>query len=288
MKLITSSLFIVFASVVSVPVWGFGSYVSPYQITVSNHWGALSFDYTITGERDDGASDGVVSCGDRLCAVGFYSRTGLGPSPEVPSVCDSGGTCIIIPDAPNGYKFVLVANSTKWDDAYIAYINKFGRTGNNRLLSSAYDPESPMYPGVKWGSLCVGFASLPLNKSTVSQLAPGAACAGVTPPDTSCFFAIQNTIDFGVVNTGDTPKPVTVYGGYSCGAVNSVSASIGTSPFLGGAPLRLYMNGVLLSNTATRVARDKTGTLTLRAEFASPLVTVGSHQASVPVLMAFY
>lgn len=48
------------------------------------------------------------------------------------------------------------------------------------------------------------------------------------------------------------------------------------------------MNGVLLSNTATRVARDKTGTLTLRAEVASPLVTEGSHQASVPVLMAFY
>lgn len=288
MKLLVSIVVTIILPLIGAgPSWGFSSYTTPYKITVANKAGDLNFDYTITGDIGDGSSDGLISCGSRLCIVGFFARTGLGPS-DITGLCDSGGTCIINPDAPNGYKFVTVANSTKWEDAYSSYINKFGRTGHNHLRSFAYDPDDPEYPGVVWGSLCVGFAALPYRDVAVSQLAPGAACAVVTRPDTSCFFAIQNTIDFGVVNTGDTPNPVTVIGGYSCGAVTSVSAAIGTSPILGGAPLRLYMNGVLLSNTATRVARDKTGTLTLRAEVASPLVTVGSHQASVPVLMAFY
>ncbi len=288
MKLFASNcLTIIVAMLYSLPGYAFESYTSPYQISLEGNDGVLSFEYSVNGSALDGASSGTISCGGSMCLVGFMARTGLGQSPTHPRLCDSGGECQVGWVSPDRY--VRVANFSSWNDAYIAYINKFGRSSSVRLTPSAHwHPDSPQYPGVKWGSLCVGFAALPYRKPAVSQLAPGAACGVITPPDTSCIFAIQNTIDFGVVNTGDTPNPVTVIGGYSCGAVTSVSAAIGISPFLGGAPLRLYMNGVLLSNTATRVARDKTGTLTLRAEVASPLVTEGSHQASVPVLMAFY
>lgn len=279
----------VIATLYTSPVLAFGSYASPYQIVLEGNDGILEYDYAVTGDEHDGISDGVVSCGVRQCLVGFFSRTGLGPAPApYDPLCDSGGTCALSSQQPRDFKWVQVNNSSTWGDAYMKWINKYGRTGSIRLASKDYHPDARMYPGIAWGTLCIGFVAVPDGTMGVSQLAPGAGCSVVTPPDTSCFFAIQNTIDFGVVNTGDTPKPVTVLGGYSCGAVTSVSAAIGTSPSLGGAPLRLYMNGVLLSNKATRVARDKTGTLTLRAEFASPLVTVGSHQASVPVLMAFY
>ncbi|CAI1170879.1 Uncharacterised protein [Serratia fonticola] len=270
------------------PVWAFGSYTTPYQITLTGNGGLMTFDYAITGDANDGGSPGRISCGAYYCFVGFFGRTGLGQSPSHPKLCDSGGTCHITDNNANVNMAVKVTDGITWDEAYLTYIKKHGRAGQGRLYSVYFHPKNKDYPGIAWGTLCVGFAVLPNRIQTVSQQAPGSACGVVTPPSTSCTFMLPDLIDFGVVNTGDTPQPVTVNGSYSCSAVSSVSAAIATSPSLGGSPLRIYMNGVLLSNTGTRVDRDQSGSLSLRAEFASPLVTPGNHQTSVPVLMAFY
>lgn len=260
------------------------SYTSPYKITVSQSVGTARWDFVINGP--DGSSPGRLSCGTTYCAVGFMTRTGLGQGWG--PLCDSGGVCLITDSNMGMVSVVKVQNGVTWDVAYETFIKKYGRSGSGFNTSTAFNPQNAVYSHVAWGVLCTGFAVLPFGKIGVSTLAPGAMCGTFTPPDLSCSYSLPELLDFGIVPMGGTPLPVSDSGSYQCATEGTVKASIGKTPTLGGSPLKLYLNNVLLTPAGSDITHGVSGVLTLRGEIVEPLTVAGEYSESVPVVLSFY
>lgn len=267
---------------------GYTAYAEPAQVSTTGATGTATWAYSIQGGPNDGGSPGTVQCWMNSCWVGFLIRTGLGPAPNYPELCDSGGVCLI--NSANGHQVtaVRVPRGVTWDSAYETFAKRYGFSGTGMAESNAYNPNDYAYPYVAWGKLCTGFATLPDNARTVSILAPGSNCGVITPPNLRCNYTLPNALDFGVVPMGSVPEPVSASGSYSCNVNSTVSASIGTVPSIGGSPLRLYLNDVLLSQTSKDIAHRKSGALTLRGEIVKPMLKDGVYTESVPVIISFY
>lgn len=264
---------------------GYTSYTTPYQITVQgNTWATARWDYVINGP--DQGSPGSISCATPYCAVGFIARTGLGQGWG--TLCDSGGICNIDDSTIAASSVVKVKNGITWDEAYEAFMKKYGRSGSGYSRSGVYHPRNPYYPHVAWGVLCTGFAVLPYGAKGVSTLAPGAVCGTFTPPDLSCSYSLPELLDFGVVHVGGTPLPVSDSGSYQCDTEVNVKAMVGKRLTLGGSPLKLYLNNVLLTPAGSDITHGVSGVLTLRGEIVEPLTVAGEYSESVPVVLSFY
>lgn len=201
---------------------GSTSWGSPFDSYHANGFWHVTYSWGISPGGDDDNSQVICSGGDD-CIVFPGIRSGLGRTDQT---CDAGGAC-----NPNAVRQstnprIRVRNGSRWEDAYTAFIAKYGTTGNVDtvvLRSSAVLP--PDHP--TWGKLCVGFTSLPWNTVTISNLAPSTTCGYVNPPTLQCEINIDNFVDMGVIPTGYTSlRSLPVFLQIQCSGPAQITAAL--------------------------------------------------------------
>ncbi|WP_421105909.1 hypothetical protein [Serratia marcescens] len=257
----------------SLPAAAYTGWTSPHKTTKSQ----VSWSWTIS---DNPSTPGVVDCNGNspYCAFGPYVRTGLGPSG---SMCDSGGVCSVFAERYNGITSVKVPRGTSYDEAFEAYVKRWGWSGTSYASLSASDPN------IAWGKLCTGFATLPWGQTSVSKLIPGASCAMVTPPDINCETSIPAEIDLGTVAVGYIEAETTVDGITQCSADNTVSVSLAVPPSLGGVPVELFINGKQLSTAVTAVGKGMSIPLKLRASLRGTIWEAGEYTSNAVLNISY-
>ncbi|ELX8379462.1 hypothetical protein AB7Y49_09020 [Providencia vermicola] len=281
--LFISLLFINFSAIAA------SSWASPYQIVRVGNQVQLRFDW---GIDLSGEANGTISCGSLQCFFGPIPRTGLGPS-NMGTDCDQGGFC-------NGraalinQSMILVPNNITYQEAYQRYVNAKGSRGTyqisegNRFIWSS--------PATKWGSLCIGFASVPQNKVSVSVLAQNATCGVVTPANLSCSATVPNSLDFGIVKAGEPISSTAIgTGSVKCDTTANVRVSVlGNMPKLDGKTIQLFINNTPIINqtntggsTGAIVGRGQNVTLDFRANIDGVFYNAGHFTSSTAILFSY-
>jgi hypothetical protein len=261
----------------------------------SRSWASLHKSYIVDStwrgtydwgiEQDDSPDLSPVLCAGDTCVVTAGPRTGLGPWN---GLCDSGGLCTGsgVMHAP-GWAWVTVPSGTSWENAYRAFIAKYGSSGRvDGLLAPAKKIMPEGHPA--WGVLCVGFLSLPKGQG-IGNLSPSTTCGLVNRPELVCKTDVTPVVDLGVVNTG-RQEVATADGrlNITCSSDASVSAALTREHQIAGVPLHMEIAGKPMTTTIREIYRGNSTSLPITIHATGNFESTGEFQESVPILVTYY
>lgn len=263
------------------------SYGSLFKSYIADRYWRSTFSW---GINDGGSPDlSPVTCSSLRCVVTVGLRSGV--QPVWPGTCDSGGVCVgeAVTLPQNNGSWVTVANGTSWEDAYRAFVIKYGNSGvvDMPVLHQNSVPP-PGHP--TWGTLCVGFISLPYSaRPQLAQLAPSTTCGLVNRPDLQCTINVTAFVDLGVTNTGrqkllsDAARL-----SISCTDHATVTAALTREHSIGGVPLHMEIGGKQITTTKQVIYRGSSTTLPVSISATGDFKTAGEFTESVPIIVYYY
>lgn len=261
------------------------SWGTPFQSYIEGKIWYTTFDWGInTGGPPD---DSPVMCSTANCIVTVGTRSGA--VPIYPGTCDSGGVCdgrVVSYDHALS-SWVRVARGSSWEQAYSAFVAKYGTGGStkNSVLTAKNVPPSN-HP--TWGMLCVGFMSLP-EASALGQLAPSTTCGLLNPPDLQCNIDVTPVVDLGVINTGrHSLKSDAARLSIACSANARVTASLTREHTLAGVPLSMEIGGKTMSTSMHEIYNGSSTTLPVTVRATGDFESEGEFQESVPIIVTYY
>nr|ALG88626.1 Hypothetical protein [Pectobacterium carotovorum] len=257
---------------------GYTSWVGPYDVVKASatYW-ALRFDYVIADVEFPGMDDPITPCISSSCIFGPMSRTGLGPSGNA---CDSGGTC-----SPSESQGVLLPQGATWREGYRKFIERYGASGQFERKKWALNPFSPDF---RWDHLCVGFAALKAQGTSISVLAPGAACGSIPKPGLSCTISMPATIDLGVHPVGTADASAEAYGVVDCDNSASVTASVLNHPEIDGHTVDMLVNGRTLTAENTVIGSGTSVPLRVSAVIRGTLQNAGVYSTGAVLQISYH
>lgn len=269
------------------PAVGGSSWGSPYTSYVSGGqwWTSFSWGIDLNGPPDLTP----VACGASTCVVTVGPRSGV--KPLWPGTCDNGGVCnggnVMLPGL--GASWVKVPSSASWDDAYRAFVAKYGTSGESdtKMLSQQSIPPAG-HP--TWGALCVGFIALrPSGQTSPAFLAPSTTCGLVNPPNLQCDIGLDDAYDFGVINTGPNDAR-TARGGMriQCTSTATITVALTRTHTIAGVPLHMEIDGREMSIARQNVFVGQEGNLPVNFRLVGVVKEAGQFVESVPVIVSYY
>lgn len=240
-------------------------------------WGgsySIVMDYTITGSASP--SQNTVACTYPRCIFAPMPRTGLGPSG---SWCDAGGVCNgdVVKDG------VTIKQGTTWNDAFAAFIKKYRASGTFTMRNY-----STFLGGIRWDAICVGFATLPNDRTSISVLAPGTVCGSIPKPDLNCTVNLPGLVDLGTVVVGTSGATGSASGGVECSQKASVTGSLLNNPQIDGHDVKIDINGLSMGNSAVVVGTGTIVPLLVTATIPGTLRNAGSYSSDAILQISYH
>ncbi len=243
--------------------------------------GYIWFQFNWGINRGGAPDSSPVLCATARCVVTAGQWTGLGSNGRQ---CDQGGICSAEPLIAQGmYPWVIVDWGTTWEDAYTAFVSKYGERG----FTQARATSSSNVDYVAWGKLCVGFMSLQRTGSAPGNLSPSTVCGVVSPPDLVCDMDMPLEVDLGTVGVGSVAaSTVTLH--VQCTGPASVVAGLIRTHSVGGSPLSVKANGKSLSTDQIVIYQGIQGDIPVTFSIDTPLNKPGVYRESVPLIISYY